>query len=147
MDVKNNIRTDLACEILSDLPLPSGGISYSEENINGFFVSETRVLTDEASAAIGKGKGRYITVGCGRFSEMDDSEAECLSVLISKKLGEAVDESCKKPRDTNFCVLVSGLGNASMTADSIGPEVACRLTVTNHLAELDTALHKEIGCC
>ena len=41
---------------------------------------------------------------------------------------------------TPRCVLVAGLGNREITADSIGPKTVDRLTVTRHIREHDEAL-------
>ena len=51
----------------------------------------------------------------------------------------------RKP-DPDFSVFVTGLGNAELTADALGPDTVSKLTATRHLREHELPLYREIGC-
>lgn len=130
------VRTDLACEMRES---PRDGGRTVSENVgkDGFRVIKTD--TEE--------QGRCLTVICGNVGELDDGEASSLALCVSHELGGLVGAAARKKRGDDFRVLVAGLGNASMTADAIGPSVTSRVTVTGHLASLEPELFHKIGCC
>ena len=143
----NYFRTDLACE-LRDTEGGRSGIRHTEEGTRGRFrVGLTEILSREASEATGKPEGRYVTVELGPVGELDDGEAAEAAELLAQKLGELCDGLLGKRRGKETRVLAVGLGNAEMTADAIGPMTVSRVTVTNHLSELEPKLFESIGCC
>lgn len=78
-------------------------------------ITEIRIETDDESALIGKPKGAYITVEADsvRFPAGDfDEEASALAAETEKLIPD------------KRMVLVAGIGNSSLTADSLGPAVA-----------------------
>ena len=130
------IRTDLACE------LRGGGLKGEQKVSENVGEDGFRVIKTDAD-----GQGSCVTVICGNVGELDDEEASCLALCVARELGALVKSAARKKRGVDFRVLVAGLGNASMTADAIGPSVTSRVTVTGHLAHLDPELFEGIGCC
>ena len=124
------IRTDLALELCESNGI--GAKTYTE-TINGVKTSFT-ILDEESAAKLGKAKGRYATAETGRIWEMGGKEFSSVSVSLAEVLGRFVGNVGKG------CVLVAGLGNTDVTADSIGPRVTEKLLVTNHIKTLNGAL-------
>ena len=140
------IRTDLACECIDPSQKIPDGVEHKEERDGDILILRTEIKTDEQARLIGKKTGSYRTLECKKLSELCDSEAEKLSRLIARELCALAEKTCKKP-SAELRVLVAGLGNRNMTPDALGPEVLSRLTVTGHIASLDSGLFAELGAC
>jgi spore protease len=136
LQMEKYIRTDLACE------LRGGGLKGEQKVSENVGEDGFRVIKTGAAE-----QGSCVTVICGNVGELDDEEASCLALCVARELGALVKSAARKKRGVDFRVLVAGLGNASMTADAIGPSVTSRVTVTGHLAHLDPELFEGIGCC
>jgi len=116
-----NIRTDLALEAVNAEKLSEGITKYKRGN--AFDITEIRIAEDRHGEAIGRKKGRYVTLegsSLGRVSEnfrtMAEEFSRELSVFIPK--GD---------------VLVIGLGNSDITPDALGPQTASKVLATRHL--------------
>lgn len=100
-------------------------------------ITETTVIEitdEEGERALGKKRGRYITVEMPPFSSADDFFDErldelirCIRLLLPPGSGT---------------VLAAGVGNADITSDSLGPMFAKRIIATRHLSG---ELCREIG--
>ena len=128
-------RTDLAMEAREIWQESAGkttkldGVEAKEETVNGFAVTTVRVINENGAKALGKPVGTYVTMELGgllRREETAFSRAVETAARILCKLTELRDG------DT---VLVTGLGNAAITADAVGPKVARGTLVTWHLTE------------
>lgn len=120
------IRTDLALERaahLIDRELPEG-IRMARRGTH-FQVTEITVESDAAGAAIGRGRGRYLTLEC-------DALHHCAPELRQQAEELAAELSPFIPAGA---VLVAGLGNADITPDALGPAAAGRILATRHLRE------------
>lgn len=124
------VHTDLACEAEAVHDKGKNGTDYREETINGYKVARLAVKDKIGENATGKKIGNYITIFSEMICNIDGEKLEALTSLVSNELG-ALSHTLlqKKPS----CVLVAGLGNREITADSIGPKTVDRLTVTRHL--------------
>lgn len=116
-----NIRTDLALEAVNAEKLSEGITKYKRGN--AFDITEICIAEDRHGEAIGRKKGRYVTLegsSLGRVSEnfrtMAEEFSKELSVFIPK--GD---------------VLVIGLGNSDITPDALGPQTASKVLATRHL--------------
>lgn len=139
------IRTDLALEsaqsVRTNKKLPEG-ISLDSSKKGGFTVTDVRITSQEASARISKPVGRYITLEPQlplTFSPSDSiTAASVISDYIKDLLGQK--ES----------VMVVGLGNMSITADSLGPRVSRHIFATRHIPmnapELNYDGLKSVSC-
>mgnify|MGYP004551147787 FL=1 len=134
---KFSIRTDLACESEATHDAGKDGTAYAESDVNGFCVAKLHVRNADGEAAAGKPCGRYVTVFTKLLCDESAERLDALAALIAAE----IDALAKLHLGgTPRCVLVAGLGNREITADSIGPKTVDRLTVTRHIREHDEAL-------
>lgn len=131
-------RTDLAVEAKDMFWQESGagfsGLLTSDESRCGIDISRVEVCTDEAAQILRKPMGNYVTLSLsGQAAEGwldEDSLEKVLSAEIRRLIG-----------DVNGTVLVVGLGNRAITADSLGPKTIDEIVVTRHL---DSILPPEV---
>lgn len=140
-------RTDLACENFGQRSGQIEGAKWSVERIGGFSVGRLRIESESAEQELGKPRGVYVTVECGKPSMLGEAEYEILSGILADELRQMAERLTEKRIDSDFCVLVAGLGNAELTADAIGPKTVQGLTATRHLREYERRLYRELGCC
>ena len=123
-----NIRTDLALEsaesVKTDTGLPEG-ISADTRSMGGFTVTDVKISTDEAGKRISKPKGRYITLEpeLPLYYSPADSLAAC--GVIRDYVSEMIGNPDR--------IMVVGLGNLSVTPDSLGPRVSKHIFATRHI--------------
>ncbi len=128
-----SLRTDLALESAQQVSpdaLPEGvtKLERSRKDIR-LEVTEITIETENAARLINKPAGRYITVessdgSFSSYSDFFDGRVNCLAKEITRL--------CNIPER----VLVVGLGNRSITPDSLGPRVAERIFATRHIKKL-----------
>ncbi len=127
------VRTDLAVEArdyILDAEEELRGIRV-EENIQGD-VKTTIVYIDtkNASKAMGKPMGTYITIEAARLEEIDENYHKTVAQIIANTLREIVGINRKEKS-----ILIVGLGNREVTADALGPQVADKVYVTRHIVK------------
>lgn len=127
---KFTVHTDLACESEVMHDKNKSGTEYSEQTVNGFTVAKLLVKDAAGEEYTGKKRGNYITVFSEMICDIDGERFDTLTSLISNEIGALAHKLLEKSAG---CVLVAGLGNREITADSIGPKTVDRLTVTRHL--------------
>ena len=128
------IRTDLALESaaqISDTEVMQGIVKNVHTNAHADLeVTEISVRSDSASKAIGKPIGRYVTIennkGC--FSLYSDSYNEQIDTIKTELL-KLAPNGCER-------IMFVGLGNRSITPDSLGPATADKLFATRHIKML-----------
>ena len=122
-------RTDLALELTENLSKTEveDGISIEIQWNEDHSIKETTIcITNEIGAnAVGKPKGTYITIEGIDLSDPDEDFHQKTSRIFS----ETLNKMMKKYKH----ILAVGLGNALMTADSLGPMVIQNLYITRHL--------------
>jgi len=133
----NTSRCDLAIEAHEMLSVGSAeeialeGITIEENDQDGY-IKVTRVLVDTEIGArkLGKPIGSYVTIEMpARFyGQQEIYEQMCRR--CAEELKKIADKKLKMEDDT---VLVVGLGNREITADSLGPKVIESLMITRHL--------------
>ena len=138
--------SDLACESRQDLSEPMAGTKQSSYSVGGFRVCSLQIENQEASEALSKPCGSYITVECGKIHHMTEEDRLLLAHLLSEELCRMCEKLTGKLPDASFEVFVAGLGNAELTADAIGPRTVGLLTATRHLREHEQFLYRIIGC-
>jgi len=118
-------RTDLAKEATEIKGNGDELISKTEVKygIKGDFI---QILSDEYGEKIGKKKGKYISFETDAVNLRQVEEYE----NISRAISDAISEMLGNKKDN---VLIVGLGNESMTPDSIGPKVVKKILVTRHI--------------
>lgn len=129
------IRTDLALEARES-------ISEEECNLSGVWVDEyyqeeedirvtkVKVETKNASKAMGKPIGVYVTVEAPSLVEPDEGYHEEISRCLARELKGMIPNSEKEQS-----VLIVGLGNRDVTADALGPQVVDHLFITRHIVK------------
>ena len=127
------VRTDLALESAESMQGPENemsGVSVSEEYHARTDVTITTVIIESknASKRLGKPNGTYITLEAPAMHE-DDEEYHR---EISKELADCLCKLLPK-KEKELAILVVGLGNRAVTADSLGPLVIDNLHVTRHV--------------
>ena len=131
-----NIHTDLACESEATHDAGKGGTAYTEHEDSGFRVAKLQVKNAAGEAATGKQCGSYVTI----FTELlCDESSERLDALAALIAAEIETLAAAHLGGTPQCVLVAGLGNREITADSIGPKTVDRLTVTKRCSAASAA--------
>lgn len=134
---KNNnfaLRTDLAMEVKEKFEndnVEISGVVVEEEQDPNTDITITKVIitTENGAKTMCKPKGIYITLEAPRMSESDIDYNTKVSVKLSKVIKELLPE----PRHKKPCILVAGLGNRLVTADSLGPNVIDRINITRHI--------------
>ena len=109
--------TDLAVEAAGG-ELREGGLSRTVVKVE-----------DEASARrLGRPMGTYVTLACEQALTVSLETRRALAAELAKTLRGMLPEGMKT-------ALVVGLGNRSVTPDSLGPRTAERVLVTRHIGD------------
>ena len=126
------IRTDLAVEAREH---------FKEENVEvrGVEVNESydeekdirttvvKITTENGAKAMGRPQGSYITIEAPNLSVPDEDYHREVSREIARHLRQLID------LETEKSILVVGLGNQAITADSLGPHVVENLHMIRHI--------------
>jgi len=121
-------RTDIAKEACEEL---ENGRGFTDRKITYFGVegSIVEILTEAEGAKIGKKCGRYYSF---ETNSIINRSVECFE-FISRAISKAINELIEIKHDDN--ILVVGLGNESMTPDSVGPKTVKKIFVTKHILD------------
>ncbi len=129
------VRTDLALEaresILSDESKLRGVRveEYKKEEQN-IYVTKVMIETKNASKAMGKPIGTYVTMEVPGLVEPDDDYHREISACLASELQDMLPI-----KDGEMEILVVGLGNRDVTADALGPRVVDNLYITRHVVK------------
>ena len=129
----SSIRTDLAMEseqIFRENGHGEGeipGISSTAKEEMGFAVHRLEVLDARGEEAIGKGKGRYITIELGALLRREEMAFGRACKVLAGQLRSLIS------LPVSSSILVVGLGNRDITPDAIGPIAVENIMVTRHL--------------
>ena len=88
------------------------------------------VLNETGEKAMGKAKGMYMTLEAGQMAKKDQDYHRQVSKELSCQLRTLVKRAMGREPAR---ILVAGLGNPSVTPDSLGPQVLGNLCVTRHM--------------
>jgi len=136
----SNIRTDLAVETREEIAKKGeigDGVLFSRETADGFLCSEIEITNETGEKITGRSMGKYITIEFGRIWLKEYSEFMLAVDLIAKKIKMLAGEDTQK-------ILVAGLGNNYITADSIGPKALQKILITRHLKQQLPGLYDNI---
>lgn len=122
------IRTDLAVEnreIYKKIYREdSKGVDVEKEEKENYTVTRIKVLNEEGSKSLQKPVGTYITIEAPRLSKSDEDLKDEISQVVAKEI-KGLGKN-----NPNSKILIVGLGNWNITADSLGPKVVKRVLVT-----------------
>ena len=128
-------RTDLALEShemytqnqnTANVP----GVSVDNEQLPDVFVTRVKITDARGEAALGKPVGNYVTL---EIPTPQYNEYKTVENIVAALTGELARLYRLSANDT---VMVVGLGNWQITADSLGPKVVSALLVTRHLFDV-----------
>ena len=128
--MNSNIRTDLAVESEAlrreTAPRAIPGVRETNKSERGFEVTELEVLDSDGERALGKPRGRYITVALDALLRREENAFADACAVLSGRLRSLL------PPGDGGCLVV-GLGNRDITPDAIGPAAVDCVMVTRHL--------------
>lgn len=127
------VRTDLALEARESAEEASGdlrGVSVDEYDLEESDIHVTKVVIESANGAtaLGKPVGTYITLEAPAMTEPDEDYHKEISEEIARQLWALLPDMTKEQS-----ILVVGLGNRDVTADSLGPRVTDNLLITRQV--------------
>lgn len=112
--------TDLAMEARGSVPV-------SDVRLEGGIERTVVRIEDERTAReLGRPQGTYVTLSCPQTMTIELGMREALS----QALAQAIQQMLPAHAHT---VLVTGLGNRSVTPDALGPRTVERVLVTRHM--------------
>ena len=117
------VRTDLALERAAGSPSQEGILLRRRGT--AFRITEIEIDSDEHGAAIGRPKGRYLTLEAMHLHHASPQMQQQVTEL-AEELRRFIPEGA---------ALVAGLGNADITPDALGPMTAGRILATRHLRQ------------
>lgn len=126
------IRTDLALEAterFTEENVEIRGVEISEDYDEEKDVRTTvvKITTENGARTMGRPQGNYITIETPGLSMSDEDYHR----EISEKLALHLKKLLHLEREQS--ILVVGLGNSAITADSLGPHVVDNLYITRHM--------------
>lgn len=126
------IRTDLALEAterFTEENVEIRGVEISEDYDEEKDVRTTvvKITTENGARIMGRPQGNYITIEAPGLSMSDEDYHR----EISEKLALHLKKLIHLEREQS--ILVVGLGNSAITADSLGPHVVDNLYITRHM--------------
>lgn len=127
------VRTDLALEARES-------IDGKESEIHGIKVEEnydeksdvhiTKVMieTKNGAKAMGKPMGTYVTLEAPGMIDLEEDYHQEISDILAREIRNLLPEP-----EEEKSILVVGLGNRDVTADSLGPNVVDNLFINRHI--------------
>jgi spore protease len=133
MDSWLTVRTDLALEAresVEDRESTLHGVSVDEDYDEESDVRITKVMiqTKNGAKTLGKPMGTYITLEAPNMTEPEEDYHQEISEILARELKSVLPDP-----DREKSILVVGLGNREVTADSLGPNVVDNLFVNRHI--------------
>ncbi|MBP3475601.1 MAG: GPR endopeptidase [Lachnospiraceae bacterium] len=133
MDSWSTVRTDLALEARESIEEKENslhGVTVEEAYDEASDVRITKVVieTKNGAKALGKPMGTYITLEAPNMTEPEEDFHQEISEILARELRTVLPDP-----DKEQSILVVGLGNREVTADSLGPNVVDNLFVNRHI--------------
>ena len=132
------IRTDLALEEregLKEQAKEASGVSFRkwQGKTEDVQVTEVTVQNEAGAKSLGKPVGSYLTLEADRLLLPDEDFHSEVSDELAELLKKLVEQSVGKEKETETLnILVAGLGNQSVTPDSLGPRTVSNLSVSQN---------------
>ncbi|MCD8083584.1 MAG: GPR endopeptidase [Clostridiales bacterium] len=127
------VRTDLAVEEQEQISGEISGVSLREwrGESSDLKWSQVRVLNNGGAKTLGKPVGAYLTL---EMKPLPDS-GQGLRIAAARELARQIRVLFRQMSGDRYptSVLVTGLGNQLVTADSLGPKTVGSLHVTRHV--------------
>ncbi|MFR1831735.1 MAG: GPR endopeptidase [Lachnospiraceae bacterium] len=131
------IRTDLAVERkeeFEDKAKKISGVSLKEwyQEESQMKLTKVEILDETGERAMGKEKGTYMTLEAPQMAKKDEDYHRQVSEELGRQLKKMAVHALGHPPCR---ILAAGLGNPSVTPDSLGPRVLGNLCVTRHMEQ------------
>jgi len=94
--------------------------------ISGIERTVVRIEDEQTARELGRPRGTYVTLSCPQTMTIELSMREALSWELAQAIRQMLPEHART-------VLVTGLGNRSVTPDALGPRTVERVLVTRHM--------------
>lgn len=133
--------TDLACErYRADTDIP--GVFYRKETTLGGVWEKIKITSREGAKSIGRPIGIYDTLHTERMDLLDKDFISDAQNDVAKELRYIFAKEDISPRR----LLVAGLGNHSLTHDSVGCKAAMLTKPTMHIKAMDESFFTTLEC-
>ncbi len=122
-------RTDLAVEareLSKGAAAEIEGVVARTEEKDGLSVTTVEIINEKGVEALGKAKGKYITIEVPEI-KYSTSAYENACHTLAEEIGKLSDIESKT------LTLVVGLGNECITPDSLGTKTVSEIMVTHHM--------------
>lgn len=135
-------RTDLALEShqLNAKNGPIDGVALTKRSFFEYGITEVTVSSKNGADALGKPMGKYITLDIGNIWQKDSHAFSRAASALSAEVSALLPKNAQKDG-----ILVAGLGNSSITPDSVGPNAVKSIIVTRHLKKQERAVYSSAG--
>ena len=132
MQTGYRIRTDLALETqerFQEEKVEVRGVEVQEyyDEEKDIRTTVVKIKSENGARTMGRPQGNYITIEAPNLSVPDQDYHREVSEELARHLRKLID--LKKEKS----ILVVGLGNQRITADSLGPLVVENMRMTRHL--------------
>lgn len=136
---KLNFRTDMADERVDEYKKVNNlsnidGVKVETKEDDYITITTVDVLNENGANALSKEIGKYITIEVKDIKYLDEIQKDKVSLELSNQIKKFIGEDKKKS------ILVVGLGNESVTPDSLGPDVIKNVDITRHLINFASEL-------
>ena len=113
------------------------GVTFSEREESGIKISEIEVLSKAGEKAVGRARGKYVTISFEDISKVGFAYFSSLCKVCARELRLL----CGGAKSALIC----GLGNARLASDSIGPLALSHVLVTHALREREPEIFEKGG--
>lgn len=113
---------------------------YQNESDDGIDIFRARIKSREGERALGKPKGRYVTLTFEPFGKYSPPKRE-FSAALCREIGRLCRENGFDAGNT----LVIGIGNRAVSADSFGPLVADGVLSTRAIKQNSEDAFRSLG--
>ena len=112
----------------TDLAMEAGakGSLHTDQLSGGVERTVVEIRDGMTAAQLGRPMGKYVTLSCPQQMSIELTMRRALSRALADTLGGMLPRRCRT-------VLVTGLGNRSVTPDALGPRTVERVLVTRHM--------------
>ena len=138
-----SLKTDLADEndeILRAKMQNIFGVETRKLVTDGVEIFEMKVKNEKGEEQTGKRKGKYVTVNVGQTELFDSKAFERVCKVLAKVIS-AFSELREGP------ILLAGLGNPAICADSVGAHTVENFIVTRHIRQSSPKLFEKFSFC
>lgn len=118
------------------------GVKYEKRICLPGTWEHVRITSESGAKSINRPMGCYDTLKVGRLDTLDEDSLFDVQEELARRLIEIFGDVAVIPAR----ILVVGLGNISLTPDSIGPKTAAKIKPTMHIREYDEELFDSLEC-